>query len=167
MNTCNNIIFQMLTLNLGYFCQYIFFILIYYMLNSYNICKNNYLILQQVTRSHYTSSFLVCLRYLASESFQLSMVDCAYISQSSVSKCVKQRISNTIINMFLEWMSFPLSREKNKHARKFAAIDGIPGVLACIDRTHVPIFSPGGKSTETNRCRKGFYLMYKTLVMLA
>ena len=33
----------------------------------------------------------------------------------------------------------------------------MPGVMGCVDGTHIPIQSPGGEDVEMYRCRKGFY----------
>ncbi|XP_069997619.1 putative nuclease HARBI1 [Penaeus vannamei] len=40
---------------------------------------------------------------------------------------------------------------------QFSVIAGMPGVIGCVDGTHIPIRSPGGVDAELYRCRKGFF----------
>lgn len=41
--------------------------------------------------------------------------------------------------------------------QQFSAIAGMPGVIGCVDGTHIPIRSPGGQDAELYRCRKGYF----------
>lgn len=42
-------------------------------------------------------------------------------------------------------------------AQKFKRCQNFPGVIGCIDGTHVPIQVPKNEVSETFRCRKGFF----------
>jgi len=41
--------------------------------------------------------------------------------------------------------------------QKFYDVDGMPGVGACIDCTHIKIQNPGGPNGEVFRNRKGWF----------
>lgn len=40
--------------------------------------------------------------------------------------------------------------------RRFKLLKNFPGVIGCVDGTHIPIQSPGYDNSEIYRCRKGF-----------
>ncbi|XP_042877918.1 putative nuclease HARBI1 [Penaeus japonicus] len=87
--------------------------------------------------------FLVALRYLATGNFQLSMGDCHEMSQPTVSRCVRS-VSVKIADLAVEYITFPQPAEEEVVMQQFSLIAGMPGVIGCVDGTHIPIKSPGG-----------------------
>ena len=101
---------------------------------------------------------LVALRYMATGNFQLTLGDCADMSQSSVSMCLRN-VSAAIAQLATDFIKFTTPENENELMQKFSRIAGMPGVIGCVDGTHIPILSPGGPTPELYRCRKGFFSM--------
>ncbi|KAK3865591.1 hypothetical protein Pcinc_028813 [Petrolisthes cinctipes] len=98
---------------------------------------------------------LVALRYMASGNFQITMGDCGEMSTASVSKYIKI-IAMAIARQASHHIHFPEPDEARSLGSQFYDIAGMPGVIGCIDGSHVKIISPGGDNAEVYRCRKGF-----------
>ena len=65
------------------------------------------------------------------------------------------------------FITFPCGLAGQQVKQEFSTIRGFPGVIGCIDCTHIPISSPGGDNAEIFRNRKGFFrLMCKQFVTL-
>ncbi|XP_069996600.1 putative nuclease HARBI1 [Penaeus vannamei] len=99
---------------------------------------------------------LVCLRYLATGSFQLRMADCSQMSKTSVCKFVGLT-ARAIASLASEYIKFPDARKVVANIQKFQMIAGMPGVIGCVDGSHIPIRGPGGNDAELYRCRKGYF----------
>ena len=99
---------------------------------------------------------LTTLRYLSTGNFQLTIGDCTDMSQPSVSKIVSN-VSVVIANLAADYIQFPNPATEKNEMRKFFTTGGMPGIIGCVDGTHVPIKSPGGPNAEIYRCRKGFF----------
>ena len=78
------------------------------------------------------------------------------ISQPTVSRIVKM-IACRIAELAPRYIRFPEPQEEEQLMRQFHELAQFPGVIGCIDGTHIPIISPGGDNPEIYRCRKGFY----------
>ena len=78
------------------------------------------------------------------------------MSQPSVSKIVKN-VSAAIASLAPEIIKFPNPATEGQVMQQFSAIAGMPGVIGCVDGTHIPIKSPGGPNSEIYRCRKGYF----------
>lgn len=101
---------------------------------------------------------LVTLRYYATGDLQLTVADCSYISQPSVSICV-QNVTYAICQLSAEYIKFPSPAEEDDMMRKFQEVTRMPGVIGCIDGSLIPIRSPGGPDAELYRGRKGFFAL--------
>lgn len=86
----------------------------------------------------------------------MTVGDCTDLSQPSVSKIVSS-VSAAIGYLAADHIKFPNVASERNEMRKFFTIGGMPGVIGCVDGTHVPIKSPGGHNAEIYRCRKGFF----------
>lgn len=66
------------------------------------------------------------------------------MSQQSVSRCLHEVLGALVTkHILLKYIKFPKdSRERHIIKRKFFAKHGIPGVIGCIDCTHVAIIKP-------------------------
>ena len=85
---------------------------------------------------------LVALKCLASGSFQNSAQNALNVSQPTVSRCLNNFVEALCrkAGQFIYMPSTPAEREQTKH--KFYDIAGFPGVLDCVDGTHIPIIAP-------------------------
>ncbi|XP_046752388.1 putative nuclease HARBI1 [Diprion similis] len=93
-----------------------------------------------------TIQVLTTLRFLASGSYQLDIgqnVNMA-ISQPSVSRSIKE-VTNILVRpeVFGTWVKFPNNLQSLLKVRhRFWTKHHFPGVIGCIDCTHVAIFPP-------------------------
>ena len=100
---------------------------------------------------------LVCLRFLATGSFQIILGDDVRIDRSTVSR-INARVLPLIASLREQHIRMPSTAEEIADTKLgFQSIAGFPQVIGCIDGSHVPIQSPGGDNTELYRCRKGFF----------
>lgn len=53
-------------------------------------------------------------------------------------------------------ITYTFQQETEAIINDFFRIAQLPGVIGCIDGTHIKIKSPGGEDAERYRCRKGF-----------
>ena len=90
---------------------------------------------------------LATLRFLATGSFQLCVADCGEMSAASGCRFV-QRVSRMIASLAPTYIKFPAPNEARQKTTDFFKISGMPGVLGCIDYTHVPIKNPGGEHAD-------------------
>lgn len=86
---------------------------------------------------------LVALRYLATGNHQLTIADCADVSQTFVSTCVA-RVVRAIAGLWVEWIKKPSVNEVNGVMQAFLAIAGMPAAIGCIGCTHIAISRPPG-----------------------
>lgn len=98
---------------------------------------------------------LVALLYMATGDLQITMGDCGEMSTASVSKYVKV-IAIANARQASHHIRFPEPNEARSLGSQFYAIAGMPGVIGCIDGSHVKIISPGGDNADIYRCRKGY-----------
>ena len=85
---------------------------------------------------------LFCLKTLRSGSFQSTSKDFLKVAQPTVSKKLTQ-FMNSITTKASGYIYMPRSREevaKTKH--DFYQLAGFPGVIGCIDGSHIPIVAP-------------------------
>lgn len=99
---------------------------------------------------------LVTLRYLATGNFLLTIADCIDIAKSSACRAVGE-VVQLIAYLAPDYIQFPPPEAAHHLAEKFHDVGGMPGVIGCVDGTHIPIQSPGGENAEDYRCRKGFF----------
>ncbi|MPC63536.1 putative nuclease HARBI1 [Portunus trituberculatus] len=97
---------------------------------------------------------LIALRYMATGSFQLTISDCLEVSQAAVSRCIS-RVSKAIAMHGRQFIKMPAHNESLQVMEEFKDIDGMPGIVGCIDCTHVVISKPPGDRSEVFRNRKG------------
>lgn len=101
---------------------------------------------------------MIALRYLASNSHQLSVADGFNISQSVVSKIVNQ-VVNLWSEHISEFVSFPTDQQELKRMKQgFYHLNNanFPCVVGAIDGTHVRC-SPHEENESDYVNRKGFY----------
>lgn len=99
----------------------------------------------------------IALRFYATGAFQILIGDQTNVSKSSACRIIR-RVSECIARHLLpEFIKMPEENEFNEVKMNFHRIGGFPGVIACIDCTHVRIESPGGPHAELYRNRKSYF----------
>mgnify|MGYP000150241554 CR=1 FL=1 len=78
------------------------------------------------------------------------------VSQPTVSRTIK-KVSYYIGELFHRFIKFPDADETQHSYLEFYRIAEFPGVVGCIDGTHVPIRNPGGEHPEIFRNRLGIF----------
>lgn len=99
---------------------------------------------------------LIAVNSMAHGSHQTVIGDCYNVSQTSVSRCVS-RVSRAIARRRETYVKFPDADAVRQTVDDFYAIDSMPGVIGCIDCTHIPILRPTCNNSELYRCRKGYF----------
>lgn len=86
--------------------------------------------------------------------FQMVCGDLNHINQSTVCRLIKE-VSRLLASKLSTFVKFPKNLSPTK--RGFFEMARFPGVIGCIDCTHVPIKNPGGQTGEDFRNRKGWF----------
>ena len=120
------------------------------------ILKND--LQRQTKRNHAlspTQQILVALRFFASGSFLQLIGDTVGLPKSSVSRAVKD-VSLALAQKQNEFISWPSPAELQEVKRGFYDKGGFPGVIGCVDGTHVRIQAPTANENDFVN-RKGFH----------
>ena len=96
------------------------------------------------------------LRFYATGNFQTTDGDLTGLSQPSVCRIIK-RVSTSINRKKLHFIKFPSEAEIQRNMQQFGGISEIPGIIGCIDCSHIPVVSLEGENTELFRNRKGYF----------
>lgn len=76
------------------------------------------------------------------------------MSQATVSRIVA-KVSRALAGKAVQFIKWPVDLQRAKE--KFHSIAGFPGIVGCIDCTHVKIRNPHGNEPMLYCNRKGFY----------
>ncbi|XP_060809930.1 putative nuclease HARBI1 [Amyelois transitella] len=110
---------------------------------------------------------LIALSFYATGSYQTPVGDSKFhpASQASVSKVLEEvTVALNRPEIFHKYVKFPLSRhEREKVKRKFYRSTRLPGVLGCVDGTHVAIVTPH-EHEERYFNRKGYHSLNVLIV---
>ena len=120
------------------------------------ILKND--LQRQTKRNHALSpiqQILVALRFFASGSFLQLIDDTVGLLKSSVSRAVKD-ISLALAQKQNEFILWPSPAELREVNRGFYDKGGFPGVIGCVNGTHVRIQAPTANENDFVN-RKGFH----------
>ena len=98
----------------------------------------------------------VALRFFATGHFQTTDGDLIGVLQPSVCRII-HKVSAAIARRRRRFIKFPATTILQIFKEKFSLVGSMPGVIGCIDCTHIPIVSPGGEDAELYRNRKGFF----------
>ncbi|XP_068719450.1 putative nuclease HARBI1 [Montipora capricornis] len=102
-----------------------------------------------------TLQILVALRFFASGSFLQIISDTFGLPKSSVSRVVKD-VSLALAQKQNEFILWPSPAELQEVKRGFYDKGGFPGVIGCVDGTHVRIQAPRANENDFVN-RKGFH----------
>lgn len=107
------------------------------------------------------------LSFLATGAYQASIGNEVV---SSMSKSMVCKVISDLLNIFEtyigpKWINLEKSmEEENKTKEAFFRTGGIPGVVGCVDGTHVKIKAPGSEINHLYYNRKGYYSINVMLV---
>jgi nuclease HARBI1 len=105
---------------------------------------------------------LATLRILSGCTLQHVCGDLHHIAQSSASRTFS-RVVKAICHLRQDFIRMPVNISGVKSS--FYEYGGFPGVIACVDGTHIPIIRPKHRAeTEVFRCRKGYYSLNVQIV---
>nr|CAI5823309.1 unnamed protein product [Callosobruchus analis] len=98
------------------------------------------------------NQILICLRFFATGSFQITVGDVSQPSVSRIITCVIEHIAS-LLPLFIQMPQ--TEQEMRDEATKFYIFGHLPILLGAVDCTHIKIQSPGGNLAEVYRNRKG------------
>jgi hypothetical protein len=100
---------------------------------------------------------MTALRYYATGSYQIVTGDTLGLSQPTVSRIVTN-VSTALSLHVNEFIHLPTQQDAMECKQKFMEISGFPGVISCVDGTHIPIERPRSRDDDAQFInRKGFY----------
>ena len=120
-----------------------------------------------VPRNNFISPILqiaATLRFDATEHFQITDGDLIGLSQPSVCRILKGYPKQLPVKKTLHYISIGLAGQQVK--QEFSTIRGFPGENGYIDRTHIPISSPGGIMQKFSETEKVFSINVRAVCHL-
>uniref|UniRef100_A0A8C5BCZ3 Putative nuclease HARBI1 n=1 Tax=Gadus morhua TaxID=8049 RepID=A0A8C5BCZ3_GADMO len=103
------------------------------------------------------TQIMAALRFFASESFQMVVGGTLGVSQSSVSRVVRE-VTNALCRRARQFIKFPATdAECIRTKQQFFEIAGFPNVLGAVDRTHIAIKDNAPNDEEAFVNRKKFH----------
>ena len=120
---------------------------------------------QENARGRPVSSHVqVCgaLRYLASYDFQIGIADSLGISQATMSRCM-HNVVNALSLRTDNFIKFPTDVEIERNKRQFYHVARFPGVVGCIDCTHIRILAPSSDEFAYVN-RKGYHSLHVQMI---
>jgi hypothetical protein len=108
---------------------------------------------------------MIALRFYASGSFQQVVGDIFGVSKMTVHKVI-ERVSSVLDQAMSHYITFDRQPLADKAKAKFYAMAGFPGVIGCIDCTHVKILAPSPPAYNEGEFvnRKGYHSINVQLV---
>lgn len=109
-----------------------------------------------------TIKLATTLRFLAQGSYQLSVGNDYNITlaQPTVSKVIAETLDAMEEVLCPQWINMEMSgAEKLEAKESFYTKAGLPGVIMCVDGTHIKIITPDKEQQHLYFNRKGFYSM--------
>lgn len=108
-----------------------------------------------------------CLRFFAEGGYQKGVARDyeVGVAQSTFCEVLSQVVDVLEQHLCSKWITYPTTEESRVTAQEFYGKYGIPGVVGCIDGTHINIVGPN-KNKHLYYNRKGKYSLNVTLVSL-
>ncbi|XP_054260198.1 putative nuclease HARBI1 [Macrosteles quadrilineatus] len=100
---------------------------------------------------------LIALRFFAVGSFHRETGDLLDCGESTACQIVHKVALAICLELKREYIKFPSGDYATETKNSFYNKYGFPGVLSCIDGTHIPIVCPATPDKEEYRNRKGFF----------
>lgn len=110
-----------------------------------------------------------CLRFFAEGGYQEGVGKDFHVAmgQSTFSKVLAEVINALEDKLCPSWLALEMSNQEKFEAKQyFFQRSGIPGIVNCIDGTHLRIFTPPLRVRHLYYNRKGFYSLNVMVVSL-
>lgn len=114
-----------------------------------------------------TIKLAATLRFLAQGSYQLSVANDFNLglSQPVVSKIISEILNVLESKICPQWIKFVMTdEEKNESKLHFFQKSDFPGVVGCVDGTHIKILTPNRENQHFYLNRKGYFSLNAMIV---
>lgn len=114
-----------------------------------------------------TIKLATALRFFAQGSYQLSVGNDFNLSlaQPTVSKILSEVLDAMNTTICNNWIKFEMSEDETIECKRFFyERTGFPGVIGCVDGTHIKIVGPCKSSQNLYYNRKGFFSINAMIV---
>ncbi|XP_055644036.1 putative nuclease HARBI1 [Toxorhynchites rutilus septentrionalis] len=115
---------------------------------------------------HVKEKLAACLRFFAEGNYQLGAGKDFHIAmaQSTFSKVLSEMLNILERRLCSKWISLEMSENEQRRAKLyFYEKSGIPGIIMCVDGTHIKIIPPN-QNRNLFYNRKGFYSLNVLIV---
>lgn len=109
------------------------------------------------------------LRFFASGSYQQNVGDDFNIgmAQPTISRCIKEVVAMVEKYLCAKWINFGQSETEKLNCKvSFMTKNGFPGVIGCVDGTHIKIIAPKKEERHLYYNRKGYYSLNAMIVSM-
>lgn len=116
-----------------------------------------------------TIKLAATLRFLAQGSYQLSVGNDFHIglSQPVVSVILSETLKALETVICPKWIRFKMTENEKTEAKvEFFEKTGFPGVIGCVDGTHIKILAPSKQDQHLYYNRKGFFSLNAMIVSI-
>lgn len=117
-----------------------------------------------------TTKLAATLRFLAQGSYQLSVGNDFHIglSQPVVSSILSETLKALETAICPKWIRFKMTENERTEAKvEFFKKTGFPGVIGCVDGTHIKILTPRKQDQHRYYNRKGFFSINAMIVSIS
>ncbi|XP_028175748.1 putative nuclease HARBI1 [Ostrinia furnacalis] len=118
-------------------------------------------VIEQRSRIDIKTKVLCALHFFGTGSYQTpsAKLNCLNISQPSASRCISEIVDAlNHPNVFGTWIRFPSThQELHEISRSFCTAYGFPGIVGCIDCTHISIVPPQRPFEERSYVNRKHY----------
>lgn len=114
-----------------------------------------------------TIKLAATLRFLAQGSYQLSVANDFNLglSQPVVSKIISEIVDVLERKICPQWIKFVMTDEEKAEAKlHFFQKSDFPGVIGCVDGTHIKILAPNRENQHLYLNRKGYFSLNAMIV---
>lgn len=98
---------------------------------------------------------MIFLRYLATGSFMQVCSELCFVSKAMAWRSI-HRVIKCLCGLQNRFIRFPERSDFQRIELSFREKKGFPGIIGCVDGTHIPLWVPASDRRETFRNRKGF-----------
>lgn len=105
----------------------------------------------------------MALHFYGTGGYQKSVKNVTQLSQSSVSKAIKE-VSDLLYQKMVKYVRFPISEQERRTSELSFRTEGLPGVIGIIDGTQIAIAGVKKSIEHAYVCRKGFHSINTQLI---
>ena len=90
----------------------------------------------------------LALRFNPTGSFQSVVGELIGVDQATACRTITSRVADALMLRVRDWIKMPTHAEADRQKQKFYATRATPGVIQCIDGTHIHIQGPNQQEHE-------------------